>query len=245
MKPPLNRIPVPGEESVRRRLDRLSGCAALQAAGLPTSLPDGQKIKATQPATILENNFHNEIDLRVISLGVVLSTGSPPFLTPWTARNKLLFYLHAISMPQTCSMAKASIYEGLAGLAREITGIRSPSVIQIGSKCPTRDRYVMALRSPFGRPSPRFHNAQGSRRHCGNPITGQNDFHFLSCRKACPCRKGLTLSGKAWGSLRYPGAERAAPSDADLAVVRRCFKNPSAWFPLGRQPSGRPNDQVA
>ncbi len=97
----------------------------------------------------------------------------------------------------------------------------------------------------FGLPSPRFHKHQGSRGHCGNRITGQNDFHFLPCRKACSCREGQTLPEKVWGSIRYPGAERAAPSDADLAVVRRCFKKPSAPLPLGWQPPERPDDQGA
>lgn len=217
----------------------------LKLQAFPLTLPDGQKIKATQPATILENNFHNEIDLRVISLGVVLPTGSPPFLTPWTARNKLLFYLHAISMPQTCSMAKASIYEGLAGSAGETAGTHPRTVIQIGSKCPTRDLYVMALRSPFGRHPPRFHNGHGSRRHCGNRITDQNDFHFLPYRKACDDGEGQTLPEKAWKSPRYPCAERAVRSGADLAAVRRCFKKPSAPFPPSRQPPGRPDEQGA
>jgi hypothetical protein len=58
--------------------------------------------------------------------------------------NKQLFYLHAISMPQTRWMAKASIYEGLAGLGQIMIGLCSRPMVHFGSKCSIWGRCVMA-----------------------------------------------------------------------------------------------------
>jgi hypothetical protein len=164
-------------------------------------------------------------------LGVVLPTGSPPFHTPWTARNKLLFYSHAISMPQTRSMAKASIYEGLAGLGLLMVGLCSRPMIHFGSKSSKWDRCVIALRSCFDRPFRYFRNAEGGRRDCENPINGQNNFIFRPAEKPPCCRQGRTWSEKSGRVSPDSRNEAGSVFRSEFRSGKTLFQNPRSRFP--------------
>jgi hypothetical protein len=126
-------------------------------------------------------------------------------------------------MPQTRSMAKASIYEGLAGLELITAGLYPGPKIHFGTKCSIWGHCVIALRSYFDCPFRCFHNAEGGLRACENPINGQNNFIFRPAEKPCRCREGRTWSEKS-GRVP-PGSRNGAGS-----VFRSEFRSGKTLF---------------